>query len=141
MNCVRIASVVIGIAIFGLLGCEHRPQAPIALERVTVVESPHGKRSDEYYWLRDDHPERKSDEVMGYLRAEQAYTEGMLARLAPLQDRLAGEFRARIAEDDTTPSQVVRQLIRRYIEERMGKPWSAGDAAPSKPAPKAGKRA
>ena len=105
MNCVRIASVVIGIAIFGLLGCEHRPQAPIALERVTVVESPHGKRSDEYYWLRDDHPERKSDEVMGYLRAEQAHTEAMFARLAPLQDRLAGEFRARIAEDDTTPRQ------------------------------------
>jgi hypothetical protein len=45
------------------------------------------------------------------------------------------------AEDDTTPSQVVRQLIRRYIEERTGKPWSASDGGSSKPAPKAGKRA
>lgn len=80
-------------------------EPPVAIERVTMVTSPHGERRDEYYWLRDDQPERKSDEVMGYLRAEQAYTDAMLARLAPLQARLAGEFRARIAEDDSTPRQ------------------------------------
>ena len=28
------------------------------------------------------------------------------------------------AEEDATPSQVVRRLIRRYIEERTGAPWS-----------------
>ncbi|MBM4114379.1 MAG: S9 family peptidase [Phycisphaerae bacterium] len=78
---------------------------PVAIERVTVVKSPHGERRDEYYWLRDDHPERKSDEVMSYLRAEQAFTSAMLARLAPLQARLASESRARIAEDDSTPRQ------------------------------------
>jgi protease II len=82
-----------------------RLEPPVAIERVTVVKSPHGERRDEYYWLRDDHPERKSDEVMAHLRAEQAHTEGMFARLAPLQDRLAGEFRARIADDDGTPRQ------------------------------------
>ena len=80
-----------------------RPLPPVAMERVTVVESPHGRRTDEYYWLRDDHPERKRDEVMQHLRAEQAYTEAMLERLAPLQERLVAESRARIAEDDTTP--------------------------------------
>ncbi|MBM4111469.1 MAG: S9 family peptidase [Phycisphaerae bacterium] len=80
-------------------------EPPVAIERVTMVASPHGERRDEYYWLRDDHPDRKSDEVMGHLRAEQAYTDAMLARLAPLQARLAGEFRARIAEDDSTPRQ------------------------------------
>jgi len=33
------------------------------------------------------------------------------------------------AEEDATPSQVVRRLIRRYIEERTGKPWvPSGDS-------------
>ena len=105
--------VAVIVALFG--GCAHPSSAPrgpsspidppVAIERVTVVESPHGKRNDEYYWLRDDHPDRKSDEVMAHLRAEQAHTEAMLARLAPLQSRLAGEFRARIADDDSTPRQ------------------------------------
>ena len=75
-----------------------RPLPPVAMEHVTMVESPHGRRTDEYYWLRDDHPERKRDEVMQHLRAEQAYTEAMLERLAPLQERLVAESRARIAE-------------------------------------------
>jgi Ribbon-helix-helix protein len=26
-------------------------------------------------------------------------------------------------EEDVTPSQVIRRLIRRYIEERTGEPW------------------
>lgn len=30
------------------------------------------------------------------------------------------------ADEDATPSQVVRRLIRRYIEEQTGQPWSAG---------------
>ena len=28
-------------------------------------------------------------------------------------------------EEDSTPSQVVRRLMRAYIESRTGKPWSA----------------
>jgi hypothetical protein len=32
------------------------------------------------------------------------------------------------AEQDTTPSQVVRQLIRRYIEDQTGTPWSPEEA-------------
>jgi hypothetical protein len=32
------------------------------------------------------------------------------------------------AEEDQTPSQVVRRLIRDYIEKRIGKPWVAGEA-------------
>jgi len=33
-------------------------------------------------------------------------------------------FERLCSEQDTTPSQVVRHLIRRYIEEQTGKPWS-----------------
>jgi oligopeptidase B len=82
-----------------------RPVPPVARQEAFVVRSPHGDRVDEYYWLRDDHPERKRDDVMAYLRAEQAYTEAMLARQAPLEARLLGEIRGRIKEDDSTPPQ------------------------------------
>ncbi|NBP52567.1 MAG: S9 family peptidase, partial [Actinobacteria bacterium] len=78
------------------------PVPPVARQEQFVVKSPHGDRVDEYYWIRDDHPTRKRDEVMAYLRAEQAYTDAMLARLRPLEDRLLGEIRGRIKEDDST---------------------------------------
>lgn len=47
------------------------------------------------------------------------------ARLTILIDpRKKALFERLCAERDTTPSQVVRQLIRRYIEEQTGSPWS-----------------
>jgi len=33
-------------------------------------------------------------------------------------------FERLCAEEDSTPSQVVRRLMRAYIESRTGKPWS-----------------
>jgi hypothetical protein len=51
--------------------------------------------------------------------------EDRTARLTVLIDpRKKALFERVCAEQDTTPSQVVRQLIRRYIEERTGAPWS-----------------
>lgn len=42
--------------------------------------------------------------------------------------------------DDLTPSQVVRQLIRSYIEQKLGRPWKPGDpGVPSSPVGKRGK--
>jgi hypothetical protein len=35
------------------------------------------------------------------------------------------------AEEDLTPSQVVRQLIREYIERRLGRPWVPGEQDPT----------
>lgn len=68
--------------------------------------------------------------------------EARTARLTILIDPRKKALLERLcAEDDTTPSQVVRQLIRRYIEERTGEPWSPGDSAPAKRARGAGKRA
>lgn len=58
--------------------------------------------------------------------------EDRTARLTVLIDpRKKALFERLCAERDTTPSQVVRQLIRRYIEEQTGKPWSPDEAAPS----------
>lgn len=50
--------------------------------------------------------------------------EDRTARLTVLIDpRKKDVFERLCVEEDTTPSQVVRRLIRSYIEERQGKPW------------------
>lgn len=56
--------------------------------------------------------------------------EDRTARLTILIDpRKKSCFERLCAEEDATPSQVVRRLIRRYIEERTGEPWRPADAA------------
>ncbi|MDE2306012.1 MAG: CopG family transcriptional regulator [Gammaproteobacteria bacterium] len=46
------------------------------------------------------------------------------ARLTVLIDpRKKAVFERLCAEEDAVPSQVVRRLLRRYIEERLGRPW------------------
>jgi hypothetical protein len=51
--------------------------------------------------------------------------EERTARLTVLIDPRKKALLERLcAERDTTPSQLVRQLIRRYIEEQTGQPWS-----------------
>ena len=50
--------------------------------------------------------------------------EDRTARLTILIDpRKKALFERLCAEEDATPSQVVRRLLRRYIEERTGQPW------------------
>jgi len=51
--------------------------------------------------------------------------EKRTARLTILIDpRKKTVFERLCAEEDATPSQVVRRLIRSYIEERTGTPWT-----------------
>jgi oligopeptidase B len=64
------------------------------------VASPHGEREDPFYWLRDD--TRSDPEVLGYLRAENEYTDAILAPVKPLIDHLYEEIVARIKQDDST---------------------------------------
>jgi hypothetical protein len=57
--------------------------------------------------------------------------EERTARLTILIDpRKKAVFERLCAEEDLTPSQVVRRLIRGYIEQRLGRPWTPG-AEPS----------
>ena len=52
--------------------------------------------------------------------------EDRTARLTILIDpRKKALFERLCAERDTTPSQVVRGMIRRYIEEQTGAPWTS----------------
>ena len=56
--------------------------------------------------------------------------EDRTARLTILIDpRKKALFERLCAEQDATPSQVVRRLIRSYIEERTGQPWTPPEEA------------
>ncbi len=76
------------------------PVPPIAEPRAHEVTSPHGTRTDEYYWLRDD--SRTDPDVLAYLRAENAYKDAMLGPVKSLQDALFQEIVGRIKQDDAT---------------------------------------
>ena len=53
--------------------------------------------------------------------------EDRTARLTILVDpRKKALFERLCAEEDQTPSQIVRRLIREYIEKRTGRPWTPG---------------
>jgi oligopeptidase B len=76
------------------------PVPPVADLRPHEVTSPHGARIDEYYWLRDD--TRSRPEVFAYLEAENAYTDAMLAPVAPLAEKLYAEIIGRMQQDDAS---------------------------------------
>lgn len=73
---------------------------PTADRRDHQVVSPHGTRSDPYYWLRDD--KRENTDVLAYVNAENTYTNEVLAPVKALEEQLFTEMRARIKEDDET---------------------------------------
>ena len=54
-----------------------------------------------------------------------AAREDRTARITILVDpRKKALFEELCAQEDQTPSQVVRRLIRDYIEKRTGRPWA-----------------
>lgn len=60
--------------------------------------------------------------------------EERTARLTILVDpRKKAMFEQLCAEEDSTPSQVLRRLMRRYIEERTGQSWSPSPPAVDPP--------
>ena len=62
--------------------------------------------TDDWAWLRDaGYPKVTDAEVLDYLKAENAYFEGVMAPLKPLADTLFQEMRGRIKEDDATVPQ------------------------------------
>jgi oligopeptidase B len=73
---------------------------PIAAVRPHSVASPHGVRTDPYYWLRDD--ERTNTEVLAYLTAENAYRERRMAASKAFENALYEEIVARLKQDDSS---------------------------------------
>ncbi len=57
--------------------------------------------------------------------------EDRTARFTILIDpRKKALFERLCAQEDLTPSQVVRRMIRSYIEQRLGRPWTPGEEDP-----------
>jgi len=76
------------------------PAPPVAAVKPFTVQSPHGNRVDNYYWLRDD--SRQSPDVLAYLAAENAHKDAMLAHTRPLQEKIYREIVGRIKPDDSS---------------------------------------
>jgi oligopeptidase B len=76
------------------------PQPPVAARVAHAVDSPWGRREDEYYWMRDD--ARQSPRVLAHLAAENAYTDAVLAPLAAQERRLFEELSARLEPDEAS---------------------------------------
>jgi oligopeptidase B len=74
----------------------NNPTPPVAKTERHVLEAHGHERVDPYYWMR----ERESEEVMDYLKAENAYREEMTAHTTDGQQRLFEEMKARIKEKD-----------------------------------------
>ncbi len=70
---------------------------PPKAKQIPTQTTIHGDtRTDPYSWLR----EKNNPEVIGYLEAENQYTEAVMAGTRPLQDTLYAEILARIQETD-----------------------------------------
>ena len=87
------------LASLGIAGAAlAQPQPPLA-ERAPKALTAHGEtRTDDYYWLRDD--SRKEPKVLDYLKAENRYTEQMMAPYQKLRATLYQEMLGRMNPDD-----------------------------------------
>ncbi len=82
------------------------PKPPVAAIRPYSFERHGVTIEDPWNWLRDPgYPNVTSEEVLTYLKEENAYYEAVMAPLKPLADTLFAEMRGRIKEDDATVPQ------------------------------------
>jgi len=116
-NCILVGLAVVITLFFVLVNCsQKRPhekfKPPVAKkipEKITI----HGHtRIDNYNWLG----ERENPEVIEYLKAENGYTEKVMAHTEPLQETLFEEIKGRTKETDL--SVPVRRGDYLYYERR-----------------------
>ena len=79
-----------------------------------MLEAHGHQRKDPYYWMKD----RESEEVLGYLKAENDWTRAALAHTDALQKELFTEITGRIKQDDSSVPYLLDgySYYRRYIE-------------------------
>ncbi len=83
---------------------------PPRAEKRNVSETWHGiSKSDDYKWLKAENwqevmhdPSLLPADIRGYLEAENAYQDQMMADTKPLQEKLFAEIKGRIKEDDSS---------------------------------------
>lgn len=73
-------------------------KAPVAVKNPKILKIHDDERIDNYYWLN----QRDNFEVLNYLKAENDYTDKMMAHTKVFQNNLFEEMKGRIKEDDTS---------------------------------------
>ena len=95
------------------------PNPPVC-KKIPKILTAHGhERVDPYYWLR----ERENPEVISYLKAENTYTDSMIAPYQSLIDTLFKETKARIKQTDMSVPYTVRGY-EYYSRQEDGKQYS-----------------
>ena len=99
-----LASVLVGAT--GIAAAQSQQPAPPAARTIARVDTLHGEvRVDPYFWLRDDR--RSSPAVIGYLEAENRYTDASMRHTDQLQKKLYQEMVSRIKETDLSVPEYV----------------------------------
>ena len=91
------SAVLLTFSTFAALNAQTM-QAPKAKKIDKKLEIHGDVRTDEYYWLN----QRENQDVIDYLNAENAYTEGMMIDTEQFQKDLFQEIKGRIKEDDAS---------------------------------------
>src|SRR5215475_11476616 len=91
----RLAVWVACLAAMPCLASAQTAEPPKAERHAHQVTTAFGaSRDDEYFWLRDD--TRKDPKVIGYLNAENRYTDQFFSSIATLRERVRTEISSRI---------------------------------------------
>ncbi len=75
-----------------------QPSAPVAKKEPSVLVLHGERRVDDYFWLRN----KGAEDVVGYLKAENAYTDALMKPTEAFQEQLYQEMLARIQQTDVT---------------------------------------
>ncbi|HET6778116.1 MAG TPA: S9 family peptidase [Gemmatimonadales bacterium] len=90
----------------GIALAQSRDDHPPVARTIPRADTLHGEvRIDPYFWLRDDR--RSAPEVLGYLEAENRYTEASMRHTDQLQKTLYREMVGRIKETDLSVPEFV----------------------------------
>ena len=80
------------------------PENPPIAQRKPHEQEAHGVRwTDDWHWLRDpNYPDVQDQEILDYLKAENAYFEAAMKPHEGLVEELFQEMKGRIKEDDSS---------------------------------------
>jgi oligopeptidase B len=92
-------ATILALGITSAAVCQTAPATPPVARTVAKVDTLHGEvRVDPYFWIRDDR--RAAPEVIGYLEAENRYTDASMRHTEGLQKQLYQEMVGRTKETD-----------------------------------------
>ena len=87
------------VTLLAISGCTAGQPEPPTARKIPVQLEKHGHiRTDDYYWLN----QRENSEVIDYLKAENEYTDALMAHTQSLQKTLFQEFKERIKQTDVS---------------------------------------